>query len=1002
MKKRIFTVFLFAGLLLSLSLSLSASAESDSRVFLSNYIQTAYNSSNGFPADEANAVIQTADGYMWFATYNGLIQYDGEKFITYTAIKDGGFNSSNVRALYEGNDGALWIGTNDKGLVRHEKGVFTYYDKDIGAPSNIVRAVAGNKEGVIYCGTADGIFAVDTSGGDPESYTVSVLPLETDAALFVISISCDGNGNVFAVLNNGELYAVTSGGKTVKMNTGRLFYSVSCTSGGRVAAGSQDTVAVFADFDGNNFTSVKEFETGLKNINTVYEDSAGRIWVGAGTGLGFFEDDYGNGFNRLEDIEYGGYFTGIFEDYENGYWFTSSAGGVVKLTYSVFTDENILYGIPPATTNAILKHSGLTYVATDSGLILINNASDENGSIVENEITELLSGARIRDIYLDSKGFIWFCTYSGQGIIRYNPENGATDTILPSEGLNSERTRRILELQNGCYAAATSNGVNFIKDLKIVSAEDALRGEYIRLPETMALCFYEAEDGTLYIGTDGNGLYAVKDGKVRKYDEESGLSGSVILRVVGDSQRNGIWVSTSVGLCFIDNNTLDARYIEKLPAYSVFDMLIDGGEMWMLTSNALLKTNAAELLDDSIPITIEEIGRSSGLTSSINANSRKYIDEDKRLYICCDKGINSISVEKTVSEKIPNAAVNKVEADGNTFKNYDNEIVIPKNTERLTFDISLLSYGFNSGTTLHYMLEGQDKQEIIIDTAGGVPGEVSYTNLAGGQYTFILYPADRNGNTGTRITVSIMKEYGIFELLYIKIIIGICVVIIVVLFGLQIIKHKTKASLKKQNEYRDIVTQSISAIANAIDAKDPYTKGHSVRVASYSAEIARRMGYDNSFIENIYYIGLLHDVGKIGIPLSILNKPDKLTAEEYEIIKTHPKVGKEILKDITTIRNLTLGAAEHHERWDGGGYNQGLRGIEISIEGRIISAADSYDAMSSDRAYRKALPQNVIYSEFTRGSGSQFDPSIAEIVTEMINQDSFKAVDINEIIDFEK
>jgi putative two-component system response regulator len=211
--------------------------------------------------------------------------------------------------------------------------------------------------------------------------------------------------------------------------------------------------------------------------------------------------------------------------------------------------------------------------------------------------------------------------------------------------------------------------------------------------------------------------------------------------------------------------------------------------------------------------------------------------------------------------------------------------------------------------------------------------------------------------------------------------------------------HKKNAIRRESLQYRMIISQALTAIANAIDAKDRYSSGHSSRVAAYSAEIARHMGLDDQFTENLYYIGLLHDVGKIGIPSELIMKPDKLTENEYSVMKEHPGIGEEILKDITTIHNLASGAAEHHERWDGGGYQKGLSGDGISLEARIIAAADTYDAMSTDRSYRKALPKDYILEEFKRCRGAQFDPQIADVTVELIERDHFSSIDVNKVIE---
>ena len=181
--------------------------------------------------------------------------------------------------------------------------------------------------------------------------------------------------------------------------------------------------------------------------------------------------------------------------------------------------------------------------------------------------------------------------------------------------------------------------------------------------------------------------------------------------------------------------------------------------------------------------------------------------------------------------------------------------------------------------------------------------------------------------------------------------------------------------------------QMVSALARTVDAKDSYTNGHSQRVADYSKEIAKRLNKSEEFQKEIYYMGLLHDIGKIGVPDYIINKTERLTHDEYSTIKTHPEIGAEVLQDITEMPNLYYGARWHHERYDGKGYPDGLRGDQIPIEARIIAVADVYDAMTSKRSYRDVLPQSVVRSELARAKRTQLDPFIANIMLEMMDED---------------
>ena len=180
----------------------------------------------------------------------------------------------------------------------------------------------------------------------------------------------------------------------------------------------------------------------------------------------------------------------------------------------------------------------------------------------------------------------------------------------------------------------------------------------------------------------------------------------------------------------------------------------------------------------------------------------------------------------------------------------------------------------------------------------------------------------------------------------------------------------------------------VHAFAKTVEYKHAYTNGHSERVADYSREIARRYGYDEDRQEEIYIMGLLHDVGKVGVSEAILNKPARLTDEEYYMIKQHPVMGAEILSTVSEIPKLVTGARWHHERYDGKGYPDGLKGEDIPEEARIIAVADAYDAMTSKRSYRDKIAQARVVEEIENGMGTQFDEKFARIMLEMIAEDT--------------
>ena len=201
-------------------------------------------------------------------------------------------------------------------------------------------------------------------------------------------------------------------------------------------------------------------------------------------------------------------------------------------------------------------------------------------------------------------------------------------------------------------------------------------------------------------------------------------------------------------------------------------------------------------------------------------------------------------------------------------------------------------------------------------------------------------------------------------------------------------------------ERQGLLLGTVAALVSAIDAKDTYTRGHSERVAWLSKSLAQTIDLDEEVVNQVHICGLVHDIGKIGIPEAILRKPGKLTDEEFSYIKTHPVIGEKILRDVPQLLEVLPGVRSHHERWDGKGYPDGLEGEATPLFGRILGIADAFDAMCSSRAYRKALIRQEVLDEIKACAGTQFDPKLAaaflkinfitydEMITRHTTQDS--------------
>ncbi len=238
--------------------------------------------------------------------------------------------------------------------------------------------------------------------------------------------------------------------------------------------------------------------------------------------------------------------------------------------------------------------------------------------------------------------------------------------------------------------------------------------------------------------------------------------------------------------------------------------------------------------------------------------------------------------------------------------------------------------------------------------------------------------------------MSVQLEYTFNRLLTREPLFWVSQALLVIWLLALIIFFITSAQIRKyklQHE-RDnvIINESIETFTGFIDAKDPYTNGHSKRVAKYTRRIAQEFGYEGEELDRIYYVALLHDCGKIGVPDNILGKPGRLTDEEFEVIKSHTLRGGEILSSFKSLENVDEGARYHHERYDGKGYPEGRAGEDIPFIARMICVADSYDAMNSNRVYRDKLTREHIINELEKEKGKQFDPKIAEVALRLIKE----------------
>ncbi len=970
-------IFLLVGLML-LSL-LPAATAAEEPVNREPYVTTVYNERNGLPTGEANVVYQTSDHYVWIGSYGGLVRYDGSNFRNFS--QEGLIPSSSIRAIAEDAQGRLWVGTNDAGLFVYENGAFDRVC-EAGDPVFLcIRAIAQGRDGTIYAASSSGLAYVKNGVLTP----IVEHPLVT--AQTVYSLGVDSHGRIWAALNDWQC-AVVDGAQVLGIITseqifpdGQQIYAVASDKEGRIYLGTyQNAVARLSfpqpDLDAAAFT-VEQFSTGdvtIHNALSVTDD--GHMLICGQLGFAWLKPD--GQLRQFGEEAHATALNSAVMDYEGNFWLASGNYGVIKYTAGCYDTPNHIAKLTDVAVNTITYQAGRFYLGLDNGLLIF----DDNWQPVSNALTESLKGIRIRQVLADSTGHVWLATYSNYGTICYDPATERCIYYDQAAGLTDCWTRTLLELADGSMAAGTSSGFHILKDGKSI----AYYGHQQGLSNTVILCFAQTADGTLYIGTDGGGLYHLRDGVLTAHGTEEGLGEGVVLRILPDGDSGALFVSAGSSLYhWQDCRFTKLEKFNKAPG-SIFDFYLRDNELWLLQNNGILVVDKAELLSGEYTEAVTH-SFGHGLTGSLNANTWNYLSKDALLYLATRSGI-SIFGFREVENALPSGIVNDIQIDGEVIE-HPQVIYLDSDTRRITLDFAMLSYADTSQSRIAYWLEGLDTEETIVD--GKKNGSISYTNLPGGEYTFHMRVFNPDVPDRDRsYQVSIIKEKKLTEqpLFWVLAALAFAGLVAGIIATAGHLRHQARIRRmhERQQELQAILVQSLQVFARVIDAKDPYTNGHSIRVAQYARELARRMGQPEEEQERIYYIALLHDIGKIGIPDNILNKQGSLTPEERAVIQTHPSVGGQVLKNFTALSDIDDGARFHHERYDGDGYCEGLKGTDIPLVARIIGVADSYDAMSSDRCYRPALSREKIVSELKSCSGTQFDPEIVPYMLDMIEE----------------
>ena len=964
--KKYFTGIILLGLITFLMPPLQAYATttvSQNHTFVSGKEQTLYNANNGLEDNSANDVVQTEEGYIWVATYAGLARFDGKSFLRITEDIDPDFTAMSIRTLYIAQDNTMYIGSNDKGVYAYKDGNFTAINQPDDVGTFTVRDITEDNNGQIYVATTKGLGKIQDGNivflKDPMLNDDFFLAIDFDEANRLWGISVDYSIVVAEKDRVIDTINLSETDDPIFPNTLRAI------ANGDILIGTTLNSCLTLSYD--NKIAIEEIYTtaNTSDITGFFRDDKGNIWVTANNGVGYFTSDMHfievTGLSTTSSIE------SMMQDHEGNFWFSSSREGLLLAAQSPF--HNVMAGVGEdiVSVNATLLWQDTLYIGTEDGIKAIKD--DQS---ISNELTTAFENVRIRSLFSDSHNNLWISTYSsGHGVVKITPDMEVTK-ITTEEGLTSNKVRSVTERSNGEIWVATSYGLNVIVNdivVKTYTEEDGLLN-----PVILSMC--ESHQGTMYIGSDGDGIYEIDGDNIVNYNAQEGLASGVVLRITQDPNSNMAFIANAGNTLSILQNGLVRQLEDFATQGNIFDVLFYKDAMIVLSARGLYITTADRLLIDGTDYDFFDVAINA--ISQITANAWNEIGEDGTLYISCDSTVLSIDTNNPfVNTSTTNTVITYIEIDDKAFYKDLDTIIIPAGSERLSIHFANLTYINNKASEVTFRLEGfSDKPHV---TSLEHDSYVSYTNLPDGNYNFTLSGKNANGiETIPNGFVAVSKLtywYKTHIARSIFILAGVCALgyIIFSYYNLRI-----KEEVKKKEEYRKITQQSITAIANTIDAKDSYTNGHSVRVATYCAMIGKKLDYTEEQIEKLYYTALLHDIGKLGIPDAILKKESRLTKEEFEVIQAHPQMGADILKDITVIQDISLGAEYHHERYGGGGYPHNLTGLDIPFVARIICVADAFDAMTSKRAYSKDGTIDAVIEEMKQCAGKQFDPDIVK------------------------
>jgi len=795
--------------------------------FFNEFVARTWNASDGLTGNTITDLLQDSKGYLYFGTYEGLVRFDGVKFVTINHIYDSKYNFVSARVIFQDSLENIWVGSNDEGVVCiGNDGSVSSFRMENGLPNNSVRSIAEDDDGNIWVGTASGVAYITKS---QEVVHPAGLAEYDDESLIVQKLYCDTAGRIWLCGSlPGSIYCY-SGGKFDRYTgitkiKNPVVRTVAQDSKGAFWFGVSPHYVVCIDGTGETVLDVGHGKQPGTVVNTIVQDSHRNIWIGLDSGVAVYHDGIISFYDKSNGL-CDNNANKIIEDREGNIWIATDRGGVHKLSTGKFVTVRM-----DTTVNSICEDSirSLVWLGCDKGLFCYD---PKKSVFVENSITEKCSNIRIRHVGITEDGTLLVSSYSNYGQIVISPD-GKFRNWNKESGLSGDMTRISTFCSDGKLYVGTTSGLNIIDtasgSIKIMNRDDGLPNDYI-------MCIYQASDGSIWCGTDGSGIFILKDGSVSAtYTTNEGLAGNVIFKI-REVTPGEIWVCTGSGITrFMNGKRISYSSNSGLGTDGIFQVVDDYSGSCFMTSNRGISSVSMEELnayaEGSIPkVYARFYGRSDGLISGgVTSTSLSMKDSLGRIWFTLIDGFAIYDPVKGKSNKakpIVQVETISIDTDVNEFTN--KTVVMPPDSKRLRIDFTGLSFVSSENMNFRYQLEGFDTG--YSDWAA--ERFVSYTNLKPGTYKFTVQAENTdNIQSDPSPVLTIIKKPHFWQLWYFWL---LCAIILVTVAALGIWSRFRRLKKYQIKLEREVDAQTKELQEQAVELQN---RAHALEVANDKAE----------------------------------------------------------------------------------------------------------------------------------------------------------------------